>query len=340
MRFSSLAVTVVFLSLIGSAFGKPSILPNWGGGGWGRGTVERHASLFHTARPSRVLGLFSHWDRCDTPVTVRAGALFLRRDYGSNAPIVTNGPGGPTIVGADHLNGGYAPGLHASARCRVGRFYLEGRYMQGWNFDDSLNRISGATDFVDGVAVAPGINHRVIAGTDFQSADLNMLSTPLHRTRLVSGFRFIRLDDQLQNRVPAFPNSNFDSRTTNDLFGWQLGLDGDYGPFVDWLPLSLNGFVKAGAYYANSRSVMNLNLADVEDSNSSNLALAAELGVSLAYQFTHCLKMEVGYQVLFMDGIAVAAEQFSTTDLDPLTNSINHGSMLIHGAQVNIVGTF
>jgi len=169
----------------------------------------------------------------------------------------------------------------------------------------------------------------------------------------LAGARYVRLEEQfgyftqvLAHTNPLPPNNqrgpadmNYRVSTTNDMIGFQLG--GDL--FVSLLPgLMVGSELKAGVFgnLADQSTVItatNLNPALVESRRSQDVALVAEASVMAVYQVTPWLSLRGGYQALFVDGVALAPENFNTVaPFPPVAPSrgpvINdNGNVFYHG---------
>ena len=112
--------------------------------------------------------------------------------------------------------------------------------------------------------------------------------------------------------------ARFDVRAFNDLYGGQLGLDVTLwnrgGPFR----LETSG--KAGVYANHARNRYSLTQTDedpaVDSARKSKTAFAGEIGLTGVFQVSSRWSARFGYQVLWLDGVALAFRQ--TGALDPL----------------------
>jgi hypothetical protein len=153
-----------------------------------------------------------------------------------------------------------------------------------------------------------------------QSAELNWRRRPCGSPLTwLAGFRWVewnqsmRLFDFYSGSVPG--SEQFDAVTGNDLYGGQIGADLLLLENANWvatrggLPFAVNGVAKAGIFY-----------------NSS-------------LRLTNWLALRAGYSVFWLSGVAVPADQLSTTNLvpTPATATINtNGSVLLHGVTTGL----
>ncbi|MDZ4821794.1 MAG: BBP7 family outer membrane beta-barrel protein [Planctomycetota bacterium] len=256
------------------------------------------------------------------------GALYMARDY-NNAPITIDAGSGTTVLSAADMDGDYGWGYELHAR-RPG---WDVRYMQ-LNFGDTLN----------GNAVAPTLYLQdVYAGpaefryhSDLYSLEVTCLCfddcDPWRRS---SGFRYLRLDEQLDfNLVGAYqPTDRLE--TTNDLYGWQWGTERAIIDRCD-SPFQLHAFGKAGVYYASmdlTNTAFPGLINDTARDSEGSVAFVGELGFNGSVQVTEQFSLDAGYQVMFIEGVALAGEQATTVNAlaVPAVAEINCGGLFYQG---------
>jgi hypothetical protein len=160
-----------------------------------------------------------------------------------------------------------------------------------------------------------------------------------------AGLRFVELNERLTiNSTPGGgdPLPIF-VRSFNDLYGFQLGSDitvWDRGG-----PFRLLTTCKAGVYsnFTRNRADNGEENSTYEDSASAtHAAFLGELGVFGTYQITKRLSARLGYEVMCLDGVALAPEQ--QPRLDPAHDPDDYGSpsvatcgtVLYHGVVGNL----
>ncbi len=156
------------------------------------------------------------------------------------------------------------------------------------------------------------------------------------RVDFTYGFRYINLDEALQLRASNVVNFTYGA--DNDLYGFQLGTDGTF--WDNGCNFRLGGFAKAGIY-ANDRQVTSDTpfFGRRVDANDTDVAFVGELGLHAQYDVTCCLSFQAGYQLLFLDGVALAANQVPNNG-DMLDNprpvNVSNASLLYHGLRVGL----
>jgi len=108
---------------------------------------------------------------------------------------------------------------------------------------------------------------------------------------------------------PAFWNTN----VVNNLYGFQIGVDGKIWEFGRF---SLGGQAKIGLFDDNAWQSAGVSVRKTVYSASAtadNAAFAAEGALQLKYQVTGQLALKIGYEALWLDGIALAPGQIKET---------------------------
>jgi hypothetical protein len=126
--------------------------------------------------------------------------------------------------------------------------------------------------------------------------------------------------------------SNLIANTDNHLYGGQIGGQLDLCPFAG--PLSISGVVKAGMYgnYADvelsQTGFVNISLPRSDDWNT---AFVGELGVIATYPLNDRWSLRGGYQLLYIDGVALATDQplfVISPQVDTDSSVLYHGGLI------------
>ncbi len=290
-------------------------------------------------------------------------ALYLQRENISRTVNFTSdgarGTGDPNIVlSTDNLDFDETPGVRATVRYDIGpASEIEGVYT-GVLYWKSSADVTSSTDnlfsvFSDfgGPALFPGFSdtdqatyHSIEYSSGLQSVELNwrrdwMSSMWRAYGSCLLGVRYVQLGENFRH-VTQGDDGEMDYRvnTENDLVGFQLGGD----MWVCVAPgVSVGGDLKAGVY-SNSADQSTRVVADSlldtlrESASNYDVALVAESNLMVIYQVTPSLTLKAGYQFLFLDGVALATENFNSEPPflgGPRDVFINdNGSALYHGA--------
>lgn len=271
-------------------------------------------------------------------------ALVLRRDVHGCTDVATLGNPTDTVFSTDHLDEPFKAG----ARFLIGHtfgetpFQMEFSYMALSPVDSSAdirnastnalngqgNLFSPFTDFGDPAVVSVDYNRRVSIReySLLDGGELNLvrqLSMPpgLLTTAVLVGARCVRIREQFDyfsqqaaDPAPLGHTSWLTTNTENELWGPQIGAIARF--YVDgwWIDLSVKG-----AVFNNAASQQTLYVnADREgvvrrydlDRSSDVTAYLGDLDLSFAYHWTPALTTRIGYQVMWVDGLALASENF------------------------------
>ena len=141
------------------------------------------------------------------------------------------------------------------------------------------------------------------------------------------GARYVYLLDDLEYFTLGGPGGNglpvgqsdSDVRLRNSLTGFQVGGD----MWANIVPgISLGTDVKAGVYGNYSKqntSVIATNNAGIvppifEEARNNDIAFLGEGSITLIYRTSPNLTMRMGYSFVYLDGVALAADNFNTTN--------------------------
>jgi hypothetical protein len=227
-------------------------------------------------------------------------------------------------------------GAHG-ARVTVARIFtpgtsLEATYMGSFDWDTSVT--------IADTAVADTI----IYDSALDSVELHVRQRwqePECRYQFswLAGFRYIRLDEELRTFQAvgggaAAPVALVE--TDNDLYGAQVGADFVLRPLPRWL---LSAEMKVGLYGNSATTATTFNGQTLEDPNTE-VAFAAEFNTNIVYHITERWSVRGGYTLLYVDGVALAPENFNATDpaAQPVLNG--NGDVFYHGANFGFEWTW
>ena len=223
----------------------------------------------------------------------------------------------------------------------------------GWDFEVSYFGIDGwksqagfasmpagvATLNMDQAMPLPVSSVSFEYGSRLYSTEFNLRHAVNDWLTGLAGFRVVELDenysvDGMQSIGQSFSNT---IRTHNHLYGFQLGAEayllGNCRFHVDCL-------AKAGIYSnAAGQNDTLLRPASVLDAaaNANAAAFVGELGLVGTFQLADHLAMRCGYQVMWLDGAALAPRQISVTNLATGVATVDtSGNVIYHGANVGL----
>ena len=295
-------------------------------------------------------------------------------------PITT---GTPALNSTD-LNQGFAPGFRLGAAYHVDSnldLSLSFFHISDWS---SIQSIGPDNPLNWMVMRAPGgffqtqdFAYQSMTwnySTQLYNAELNAQKKVSDRIALLVGFRWLQLRENLQgtippadtfqpdwkplnwtlNQVAGFTNGTpapayppfWNTSTTNNLYGFQVGAEGkifERGRF------SINGLIKGGPYLNHASELTGVSLAKTvyESGASTNqAAFVGEGGLQCKYQVTRAITLKLGYEVLWLAGVALAPGQIretyiTTAPTGVYTHDVNSASnVLFHGVTAGLEFSF
>lgn len=217
--------------------------------------------------------------------------------------------------------------------------------IDGWSATEARSDESGLRFTAPQFWVeAEGVPMSFTWSSRLYSAEAN-LRLPAHPcVTLLAGFRWIGLREELVFSSPVEPYFGpfWSTQTHNHLYGFQIGADArlwDHGG-----RFRLTGVAKAGVYGNQAEQVSavpfdGINLAGSALTNRT--AFAAECGLSGVYQLTDRVAVRAGYQVMWLEGVALPPSQIALSNLFSQVVSVTADSGLFyHGALVGLDVTF
>ncbi|MFA6355947.1 MAG: Lpg1974 family pore-forming outer membrane protein [Candidatus Omnitrophota bacterium] len=298
--------------------------------------------------------------------TLSAEALVLDRVGTARRVLVERVPGDVTFanvssavsnpaLNSTDLEQGYTPGFRLGAAYHFNPKYdisVSYSRIDDWDTTESVGPDS-PTDWL--VMKAPGgffqtqdFSYQSMTwdySTKLYNAELNVQRKFSDRIKILGGFRWLRLKENLKGTIPPRdrdlplwkfnPNNNlfdvarieglpgipntedlppfWDTTTKNDLYGIQAGADAvlfERGRF------SVNGLVKAGGYWNHASESTGVSIQKkVYESNArtDHAAFVGEAGLRCKYQVTKSMALKLGYEMLWLEGVALAPGQIEKT---------------------------
>ena len=284
-----------------------------------------------------------------------SGLVMFQED--ANLAAIINDVGDPTSV-EDQFD--YAPGA---------RLFATAYNCHGWGMQvgyEGINEWNASLAFPDSPVLDS--NRNIELTSRWNSVEFNFLPRMPQAWKLFSGVRYFQLDEDIDDFTivdkvipvpadpPAAPAAFVDTGTTrvldNHLIGFQIGGLRDGWQVSNWL--SVSGFANAGVYhneihrrdtdYNITTVITGDDLATAPDNEFSEtttvtstsvnrtfteIAFLGEAGVWASAKLTPCLALKSGYQVMFLDGVAQAADAFFSQDFES-------SSVFYHGWQFGL----
>jgi hypothetical protein len=277
----------------------------------------------------------------------RVGAVILQRGHLASAPLVLGVSGGTPngLVNANDFNLPISGGIDVGLLRRGEYADVDLRY---FGLDVRSAALGSSPALVGPFLIFPGnvnvglpVNLGVNYGTQLDSFETNLRRNVSHRWSILAGFRYIYFRDQLALAADQqFPSRNlrFDFDGNNNLFGGQIGADGilwDNGN-----RFRIESAIKAGVYGNLAQNAVSISdsqgfLNVSNKTSASHTAFVGDLNFTGVYQFNDQWALRAGYQLLWLAGIAVAADQAADSFQSTATVSTS-GNAFFHGAMVGV----
>ena len=298
----------------------------------------------------------SRCDACDPPYgminrlidnkhacwTFRTDALLLWRDSPRNQPLIETFPGGLPTLTANQLNSTPAAGPRFSLfRTNGCGDALEATYFRAANFRSQNTLPTVANGYTPAFLSVPATYDTVSTnlGSSLQSFELNGRMTVLPAVQLLGGFRWFQWQESLQLiGYGTGVQDVFSTSCMNDLYGYQIGFD-SLLLHTRWL--RLEGLMKGGAYYNNSRQITTaqtyLGPSSTRADTPKGAAFVGEVGLTGVVPITRNIDFRVGYLGLWLQGLAQPTNQ--SQSLDPTAATLNTtGTAVVQGITLGMEG--
>jgi len=284
---------------------------------------------------------------------VHAEWMYLQRDQISRrVDFTSDGILGPIVLSTDDLSFHEQSGFRATAAFLVGpSTALEATYFGTFNWassqevqDPDGNLYSVFSDFgslpFDGfLETDASFFQQIEYSSDLDNGELNLrrrwvsANCVLHGSWL-AGVRYLRLTEDFRYVTMAVRDDvegdlDYLVSTTNNLIGFQLGTD----LFVCLSPrLKVGVEVEAGVYGNRAKQETGAQFTTgpgtlQEEVTDSDAAFLGEAGFLVLFRVTPRMTLRAGYQLLYLNGVALAPENFNDQPpfLDgPRTPLLNH----------------
>jgi hypothetical protein len=191
--------------------------------------------------------------------------------------------------------------------------------------------------------------HQINLSSELDNAELNfrhrfVSANCLVHTSLLVGARYLRLRDDFIYSTDTGTNAmDYLQKTDNDLVGAQIGGD----MFFCITPrFRVGGEVEAGVYgntaKQRTRMISTASPELRESVRETDAAFVAEAGLIGLYRVTSRLTVRGGYQLLFIDEVATAIDNFNTVSPFSARTPFldNSGDVFFHGSTLGFEWTW
>ena len=314
----------------------------------------RSWELFQNCTPPGMLQwMKARHDHGNACWTGRTDAVMLWRSAPYSRELVTTGPGpagGTPVLNANQLESGMAAGprIQLFRKDACGNA-IEFGYLGAWNFQsEKLLRGTTVNAFATDILRPPPPrsfeNGEVTLTSHIQTIEVNS-RTPMGagNVQFICGIRWLEWAESFSLNTTSGPivTDDWSSRTVNNLYGGQIGIDALLYS-NNWL--HVESVLKGGAYWndALSRQLYQANGVGTEISaydTPSPAAFVGELGFTGVLPLTSNLDFRFGYLVFWLQGIAQPTRQLSlpvSTTGDPLV--LQDGGTVVQGLTLGLEG--
>ncbi len=282
------------------------------------------------------------WDHCCRPLwSVNAGAVFLLRATPHRSPIVEDSASGTTLLNSNFFNFNVAAGADVQVVRRIDRTCaldaLEVRYfgVQSWQASTVFDT-GAAWQFPNSAGDSPAAEFDSVYRSQLYSVEANAHhNIPSSGLTWLAGARWLQLNDQLNNVATNGGVTDYRTTTQNNLYGAQIGLI--VRALTDDAPFSLSWTSKAGVYGSATRNYWSADSAFLSGDSQGQLAFVGDVNVNAAVALSDHISLQGGYQLLWIEGVAIAGDQFAVMQESTTQNGINSaGGAFFHGATAGI----
>jgi hypothetical protein len=307
---------------------------------------------------------------------INADLLTLFRDHAGEVGLASRGVGaGNIVLSTRTFQSDLESGLRLLVGSQLTKIYgVEGLYfgLNHWRDDAAVRSTTANSLGGSGNLFSPFSNFGApgVAGLDFNNFASISYSSDLHNAEInfrrrmalppgrlfgsmLLGGRFLKVDEgfgyfSIADRpLPGGATNRVDVNTENDLYGMQLGTQFNYRVHPQWW---VNFEIK-GALCQNqgqqATTYVNVDSAGAATQfngfrSRHNTALIGDLDLCTGWQITDLLAMRLGYKAVWVDGVAIAAENFEN-DINILRlgpAEINRGTLIFHGPYAGLVATW
>ena len=275
-----------------------------------------------------------------TRMTFKLAAVALHREDNKNQRLIyAQSYGTNAEIDAGELDLGWAPGMDTSIMLQDRCYGVELRYLGLTQWSESKTMSDYDPFWGDESEASGKFRSRL------HNAELNLHWWPCANDRysLLAGFRWLRLTDRLSGSTYEFDGVTYEYdyhqgsiSCRNQLWGGQVGIEGllfgkrDQG-------FSIDGGVKAGVFANKIRNQLSegdeeydprggYSYGSYSDKwNRTKTAFLSEVVLNANYALTKNISMSVGYQLLYVNKVAVPVNDWASTQ-----------SVIFHGGRAGL----
>jgi len=318
--------------------------------------VTDDADLLDEERTVRIFALPRYPDGCPR-LYATAEALVLDADLRCLSRVLVLDTGLPrgndALLTTGGLDFGFKPGVRTTFGFRLTpRRAVEVSYLGGFDWGESAT-VTGNDDLAIPGDLGPASNDffnadvmRIDYSAEMNGVEINwvkcrrrLLFGTDYETQCLVGFRHLGWHERFNLRSTDFDEgtSDYAIHANNDLFGAQVGARVRHPGRLGWLVSGKVGVFGNGAEQTESVTDFPppFYLRSPRTSHARNAALVVDLGFSLRGKINRVWSVQGGYNLLWIEGLALGRDQLDFT-LTPVsgTELRNGGGVFLHGASV------
>lgn len=283
--------------------------------------------------------------------TAKVGAVFLNRSRPDAAVLLRDSNSLAPLANARDFDFDMAvgPDITLGRAFPLGRLELRYFGVYDWTATQTSATPNGGslvTGANEELFMSPDANFSFKYFSRIDSTELNWTAPLADRVQWLAGFRWVELHDALASDDNDFLRWDADSH----LYGAQLGAIVGLAPRGSRLSVTATG--KAGVYGTNAdQELSQLTLTpDPNDGDArqkqalasgdrSRTSFIGEADLTASYKLTGHVTLRGGYQLLWVNGVALASEQLGA--IDPITGPVASGidsdsDVFYHGAKASV----
>lgn len=279
--------------------------------------------------------------------TIRVNALFLHRRAPSSNVVLSDAATGATLLNTSDNEPSWAGGTEVNLLLGFSdttKFEFDWFSVDDWFDKRTVHFGPTAVDQVPFLVTDAAVS----VSSRIRNMEFNLRDEVYNGVTFLAGFRYLEFLDAQRVHYQNLPTGTEQFNVidvSNRLYGFQIGTQLDFFKSADW---ELSAFGKVGIYGNSADN--NSGIFSSIPGDSANIraqvgktAFVGDLGVRGTRRFGEHFAMFVGYRLLYLDGIALAANQipgnvaFLSTGLPTIKTG---DSMLFQGVEGGLSFTF
>jgi hypothetical protein len=275
---------------------------------------------------------------CCSTWRVAVEGLMMRRDQMDSMPLIIDPGSGNTLLNANDLDLDYSGGLRLTASRQLNR---RNDIELGFFYVDQLGASATVT--------APGAEV-LVYGATFGSDPISLgYDTNLYNyeanwrhswgsgcVKTLIGFRGMELGEHLTITDAVSPPQLFLGDVNNHLIGGQMGIE---AVLLKNRHCEIGGGLKCGVYHNSAdfdAAFPQAGPGATFHGAADHTAFSGELWLGMNCHLTDSLSLRLGYQAMWLEGVAILPEQLDDLAVPLLGDLDMSGSPLYHGATLGL----